>query len=287
MKAGLLRTSGWLSSSPPRIFRRRLRLVRSLGMNLLRLLRDPPAAGAWNMAVDEALLESAAAGVGTLRLYEWQPATLSLGYFQAAADRAQHAASRECPLVRRASGGGAILHDRELTYSIALPQSPTAVSATTLYDVVHQSLIAALVELGVAAALFRPAAAACVAEVRQNAVRQNAAEPFLCFQRRSCGDIICHDAKIVGSAQRRRRGAVLQHGSILLALSLHAPELPGIAELTGQAVSPADLIDAWLPRLSARLPARLTPGEFSTVERQRAEAIRRERFGAAGFTQQR
>ena len=80
--------------------------VRSDGRRL-RLLIDPPAAGAWNMAVDEALLESAAiAGVATLRFYQWSEPTLSLGYFQAAADREQHAASRDCPLVRRPAAAG-------------------------------------------------------------------------------------------------------------------------------------------------------------------------------------
>src|SRR5687767_13677741 len=90
-------------------------------MPTLRLLIDPPASGAWNMAVDEALLASAAAGVATLRFYTWSQPTLSLGYFQHAHQRDAHAASRSCPLVRRASGGGAILHDRELTYSLAVP----------------------------------------------------------------------------------------------------------------------------------------------------------------------
>src|SRR5262245_57717493 len=91
-------------------------------MSEIRLLSDPPAPGAWNMAVDEVLLTAAAAsGQATLRFYTWNEPTLSLGYFQAAADRQQHAASLACTLVRRASGGGAILHDRELTYSVALP----------------------------------------------------------------------------------------------------------------------------------------------------------------------
>src|SRR5690242_1143259 len=93
-------------------------------MKEIRLILDPPAPGSWNMAVDEALLETAAdAGIATLRFYQWNEPTLSLGYFQAAAERNQHSMSSGCPLVRRASGGGAILHDRELTYSIAMRQS--------------------------------------------------------------------------------------------------------------------------------------------------------------------
>src|SRR6188474_2624923 len=92
-------------------------------MDTLRLIVDPPASGAWNMAVDEALLETAAiSGLATLRFYTWQEPTLSLGYFQSAVDRDHHPDGRDCPLVRRASGGGAIIHDRELTYSIALPR---------------------------------------------------------------------------------------------------------------------------------------------------------------------
>ena len=83
-----------------------------------RLILDPPADGLWNMALDEALLELAGeSGIPTLRLYRWQPATLSLGYFQPYQDRESHPPSTTCPVVRRSSGGGAILHDRELTYS--------------------------------------------------------------------------------------------------------------------------------------------------------------------------
>src|SRR5262245_35643732 len=125
-------------------------------MEPIRLLIDPPASGAWNMAVDEVLLETAAiAGRATLRFYAWQEPTLSLGYFQSVADRHQHPASCDCPIVRRPSGGGAILHDRELTYSIALPQSQAqSKAAHDLYAVFHQSLIATLGELGIAAELY-------------------------------------------------------------------------------------------------------------------------------------
>ena len=79
------------------------------------------------MAVDEALLIDAAEnGVATLRFYQWSEPTLSLGYFQRYDDRDQHAASRECAVVRRQTGGGAILHDRELTYSLVASRQPSA-----------------------------------------------------------------------------------------------------------------------------------------------------------------
>ncbi len=89
-------------------------------MTKIRLIIDPPATGPWNMAIDEVLAHSAAErGVNTLRFYSWDPPTLSLGYFQRATDRQTHISSSTCAWVRRTSGGGAILHDRELTYSFA------------------------------------------------------------------------------------------------------------------------------------------------------------------------
>src|SRR5436190_23090463 len=98
------------------------------------------------MAVDEALLINAAErGTATLRFYRWSEPTLSLGYFQRCDDRHQHAASRECAIVRRQTGGGAILHDRELTYSIALPAThPFASQSEKLYAAVHDAFIAAI-----------------------------------------------------------------------------------------------------------------------------------------------
>lgn len=116
---------------------------------LLTLLVDPPQDGLTNMAMDEALLSLAAVGqLGpTLRFYGWSPATLSLGYFQRRADRAQHAPSAGCAMVRRASGGGAILHDRELTYSLVLPAGHSlAAQPKPLYRAVHQSLVDLLAE---------------------------------------------------------------------------------------------------------------------------------------------
>src|SRR5687767_6703039 len=101
-------------------------------MPTARLIIDPPAEGSWNMAVDEALLESAAdSGEITLRFYEWSRATLSLGYFQSHAERSGHTASLACPMVRRSTGGGAIVHDQELTYSLVVPMDGRSHSAAT------------------------------------------------------------------------------------------------------------------------------------------------------------
>src|SRR5438105_1742484 len=108
------------------------------------------------MALDEALLETAASrGTYTLRFYRWQTPTLSLGYFQQVSDRAAHWASQNCPLVRRQTGGGAILHDQEWTYSLTAPAgSPLAVDGLALYRQVHQALIEALSSKGLAPHLW-------------------------------------------------------------------------------------------------------------------------------------
>ena len=90
--------------------------------NTCRLFLDGAAAGGWNMAADELLLEQASdTGQASLRIYSWSEPTLSLGYFQSHADRQTHAPSRDCRLVRRRSGGGAILHEHEITYALAIP----------------------------------------------------------------------------------------------------------------------------------------------------------------------
>jgi lipoate-protein ligase A len=241
-----------------------------------RLIIDPPGEGAWNMAVDEALLESAQNDdVATLRFYSWRVPTLSLGYFQSHADRRLHPMSADCPVVRRASGGGAILHDRELTYSIALPHGHLlSLRAQGLYEAVHESLIEALAELGISATRF-------------DGQRRSIDQPFLCFQRREHGDVVSGDDKIAGSAQRRQRGAVLQHGSILLACSRFAPELPGIAELFSEEVNIEDLCRDWLARLAKMLKVSFTQSTLPATVAAAAGEIARQKFGNPVWTQKR
>ena len=120
-----------------------------------RLLRHAPALGVWNMAVDEMLLEQAQdAEVACLRFYRWSEPTLSLGYFQTYTDRKEHPPSLPCAAVRRLTGGGAILHDAELTYSIVLPGThPLAAHRDKLYQAIHGCLIEVLKRLGITARL--------------------------------------------------------------------------------------------------------------------------------------
>jgi lipoate-protein ligase A len=237
------------------------------------LLLHGPSAGAWNMAVDEALLETADVDrIAALRFYAWAEPTLSLGYFQPSADRHQHLASLECPLVRRSSGGGAILHDQELTYSFAMPiERQSAADATRLSLSIHEALTTALKRLGISAQLCQKTGP-CKAE-----------QPFLCFARRAVGDLLVDDCKIAGSAQRRRRGAILQHGSVLLATSRFAPELPGLLDLTGQAILAGSVGELFQAAIGDRFNVEwMAPAENSPIG-TRAAALLAEKFDVASW----
>lgn len=237
--------------------------------------------GAWNMALDEALLESAEPGQLCLRFYDWSPATLSLGYFQGIAEREAHEASRPCPVVRRASGGGAILHDQELTYSIVVPRgSRVELDHRWLYDLMHESLLRTLRSFSIDVSSCRSAVAAC--DTPPGDVR--GAQSFLCFQRHCSGDLLLGDHKVVGSAQRRSQTAVLQHGSILLRCSPYAPELPGIEELAGVSLDPSELVDRWLDLLHCEAGWEIREGQVSEREREVAYRKVKEKFGSPDWT---
>lgn len=235
-----------------------------------RLIVDEACDGAWNMAVDEVLLgTSAERGEPCLRFYRWATPTVSLGYFQPLAQKQAHTTAANCLVVRRPTGGGAIVHDAELTYSFCVPRGHAlAADAMTLYRAIHGSLIAALDDLSVQAEL---------SEADSGVSPED--EPFLCFQRRAKGDVLVRGTKIGGSAQRRPDAAILQHGSVLLHASPAAPELPGIAELTGRAIDPQELIDAWTPRIAERLGVSFQAEAYNKAEIDAANQLVESRYG--------
>jgi len=179
--------------------------------NPWRLLIHPPAHGAWNMAVDEAILESTGRGDSppTLRLYAWTPACLSLGYAQNAAD-VDHAALAQAGwvLVRRPTGGRAVLHTDELTYSVIAPLKEPIVAGTILesYSRLSKALLAALELLGLPAR----------ADKEYLDPGQAKTNGPVCFEVPSNYEITVTGKKLIGSAQARRLGGVLQHGSLPL-----------------------------------------------------------------------
>lgn len=173
-----------------------------------RLILSPPATGAWNMAVDEAILDHVGAGLSlpTLRLYTWQPGCLSLGFSQPVSHANQQALQQHgWHLVRRPTGGQAVLHIDELTYAVIAPLDEPRVkgSVLTAYRNIALALLAALRKLG-----LQPAADSVYAQEQENS-----RDPA-CFQNPSNYEITVKGYKLVGSAQARRADGVLQHGSI-------------------------------------------------------------------------
>jgi lipoate-protein ligase A len=226
------------------------------------------------MAVDEYLLGwTSRAGGCCWRFYQWDEPTLSLGYFQDYGDRDRHVSSRECPVVRRASGGGAILHDHELTYCLTVPSDhPLGRRRQWTYEAIHRTLIFVLARFGIQARLYG-----------NSRIDDGKTSDFLCFNRRSAGDVVVADAKIAGSAQRRVADAVLQHGSVLLARSPVAPELPGLCDVTGEAIEPGDLMDAWRQRLAEILNFQWRTGSLSQEEEDQVARIVAEKYGHSSW----
>jgi lipoate-protein ligase A len=221
------------------------------------------------MAVDEVLLASCAKGGGAaLRFYRWSQPTLSLGYFQRHADRALHPASSGCPLVRRQTGGGAIVHDRELTYSLAVPEGhPLAQGSARLYEAVHGALIRSLAEMGIEARQWT-----------KPSDREAARQPFLCFARRGPGDVLVGTTKVCGSAQRRQRGAILQHGSVLLERSGAAPELAGLSDVCGKRVPASQLVETWQETIAEALGLECRQFPILETEMAAARSLAAERY---------
>jgi len=206
-----------------------------------RLLHTPSAPGAWNMAVDEAILESMATGQAppTLRLYSWHPWCLSLGYFQPFALVNTAACKRSgIDIVRRPTGGSAILHAQELTYSLIAPMNEPLVAGDILtsYRKIAAALVAGLRGLGLPVELAQGEGPGnrhqTVGSVNLNtfisdgivpdhgqtdkAGLQTMVRPAPCFIRPSAYEIMARGKKLVGSAQMRRNGMLLQHGAIPL-----------------------------------------------------------------------
>ncbi|MDA8442271.1 MAG: lipoate--protein ligase family protein [Peptococcaceae bacterium] len=175
-----------------------------------RLINSGHLPGAMNMAIDEAIMQAVAAGKAppTLRFYGWEPACLSLGYAQKADEVAWNACTAYgIDVVRRPTGGRAILHDQEVTYSITAAEDNPLVSGTILesYLKISQGLVLGLRNLGIPAEIV----------AQKDAAKLGTAA---CFDSPSFYELAVNGHKIVGSAQTRHNGVVLQHGSIIRAM---------------------------------------------------------------------
>lgn len=247
----------------------------------LRVIQDEAKPGAVNMAIDEAILEAVNEGLSpaTLRFYRWEEPTISLGYFQKYEELAeQEEAIRRMPVVRRQTGGGAILHDDELTYALILPirgpkESVTSIEA--MYQIVHDAYIRSLERLGVRAD-YRGG------EDRGNAQRG----PFFCFARRHRLDLVVGKDKLLGSAQRRVKNAVLQHGSLILGRRFQQQPSAAVAEAAQREVDMELFIRGVIEVISEHLELKVVEGAMSEDEMSRLGRLRA-KYEGAEWNQQR
>lgn len=272
-----------------------------------RLILSPPLPGAWNMAIDEALQATVrTTGVPVLRFYAWSPPAVSVGYFQDVKGEVDLAACAAAgvDVVRRTTGGRAVLHADEITYAVVLPLDypdlPSGVVPS--YRWLSSALVAGLQSIGI------PADFTTAAHTRRHA-RHERLEPYApkdrlaaherqappdlpgsdaaCFAAPSWYEVAVNGRKVVGSAQTRRGGALLQHGSLLLRLDVgllcnllrfpnEATRTRAAGLLAGRAVGLADavselpatsvLIEALAAGFTQALGVRLNRSELTPTE---------------------
>jgi lipoate-protein ligase A len=264
-----------------------------------RLLKTAAAPGAWNMAVDEAVLESALQGrvPPTLRLYAWDPPCLSLGQAQPFADvDLGRLERRGWQVVRRATGGRAILHTDELTYSVIAPAADPRVAGTLLesYNRLAGALLAGVRTLGLPV------------EIQAGRETANGAPNPVCFEVPSAYEITVGGRKLIGSAQARKQEGVLQHGSLplrgdlaricqALAFPDEAAREAAAARLLQRAATVESVLGrgvdwetaarAFVQAFETQLGLCLEAGELSGPELARAEELVREKYGHRSWTE--
>lgn len=257
-------------------------------MNLWRLIDSGPGPGSWNLALDEAIFHSVRTGAAppTLRLYRWSAPALSIGYAQSLDRDVDLAACRALGIavIRRITGGRAVLHDAEVTYSVAVPAGLPGFGTglDQAYRLVAAGLIAGLRLLGL------PAAVTSSGPRDPSRPHRHAA----CFATTARHEIALAGRKLVGSAQRREGGAFLQHGSILLeshdellgrVLRGHpamktAAGMTGLADILPLRPAPETVGAAIVGGCAVSWDACFVPGDIGPAEEQAARALEASRY---------
>jgi lipoate-protein ligase A len=270
-------------------------------MNPWRLLITPaePARGAWNMAVDQAILEHIGRGdsLPTLRLYAWHPACLSLGHAQPFADvDTARLKERGWEVVRRATGGRAILHTDELTYSVTGSAEEPFLAGGVLesYNRIAQALLQAVKNLELPV------------EMKKGKAYDNDTSNPVCFEIPSTYEITVDGKKLIGSAQARKKEGVLQHGSLPLTGDLTRicqalvfenesaredaskrllARATTVESALGRVVSWETAAQAFIHAFEAQLGLCFEKGELSESESKRAEELVREKYDHPSWTE--
>jgi len=264
-----------------------------------RLITTPPARGAWNMAVDEAILEHAGRGevLPTLRLFAWEPPCLSLGRAQPFTDvDTERLQTRGWDVVRRMTGGRAILHTDELTYSVTGPADEPHLAGSLLesYNRLARALLAAVHDLGLPV------------EMKEDRAESNGTPNPVCFEVPSTYEITVGGKKLIGSAQARRKDGVLQHGSLPLtgdlaricqalvfpdesareaAMQRLLARATTVESVLGREVTWDTAGQAFVRAFEAQLGLKLEAGELSESELTRAEELVNEKYAHSSWTE--
>lgn len=228
---------------------------------------DAPSDAAANMARDEALLLSAAAGGPvTLRFYSWRPHAFSLGYFQRHREFEPYVRKGR-PVVRRLTGGGAIWHADEITYSLVGPFGSSGFprKAAGIFVKVHTAVAEGLRSLGVDAALSDA---------------PGGRSPSICFARPQKYDIVVAGRKLLGSAQCRRGRTFLQHGSLPLSPNEFAPGAVSVAEVVANRPGDATIIEALSGALARAFGSALVPGALTREEEAAAARLAADKYAS-------
>jgi len=269
-------------------------------METWRLIDSALADGATNMATDETLQLSCRDGQSppVLRFYGWAPPTLSLGFFQKAEKEVdlEEVNRQNIHLVRRPTGGRAVLHHQELTYSLIVPEDHPLMprTVTDSYRVISSGLLEGFRLLGI------PAQLSGETTIRARDFRSSA-----CFEAPSSYELVVGGKKIVGSAQVRKDGILLQHGSIMLDLDtamlirllrirdsrtagrmqqmLHE-KATSIREVTGNVPGYQELTDAFTRGFSKALRVNFQPAELTEQELETVNLLRRDKYAHPSWT---
>ena len=265
-----------------------------------RLLYTPPSSGAWNMAVDESILEHIHRGesLPTLRLYAWNPPCLSLGHAQSFADvDVERLKANGWEVVRRATGGRAILHTDELTYSVTGSADEPVLAGGVLesYNRLAQALLFAIRELGLPVEIKEHISETTTLNLNP-----------VCFEVPSTYEITVGGKKLIGSAQARKKEGVLQHGSLPLTGDLtricqalifrdEAARDNAAQRLLARATTVESTLgvetdwettaQALVKGFETQLGIHFQRGEMSASESERAEELVREKYAHPSWTE--
>lgn len=265
-----------------------------------RLVIDGPAPGAWNMAVDEAILRAleAAPAPPTLRFYRWAPAAVSLGAGQVVEASVNRTVLEQegIDLVRRPTGGWAVLHDDEVTYSLTARHEsiPDGHDLLEVYRVVTEAFAVGLGRLGLDAT---------VVQRERGPIR---VKTPVCFAVPASCELVVADRRVFGSAQRRSRHTFLQHGSLPLTLDLprlyrclHPEqeadlaealiaqwrrEMAGLNDVAGRPLEWEAVVAALIQGVQDQLGVTLREGSLSPQERTLAESLAAEKYADPAWT---